>query len=441
MYSKMKDSAQERVELNEEILNKILRKISSGRISELANDTGLSYDLLYNLVHGRINSLSTENYSLILGEDPPGKALKRVDGAYFRELVQLWLYLNSDVSEADLYREFYRDKSFKKVDYRIFSEATQTVEKKIERKMEQKFIDEGFNRNDIKEMIKEFFLIKKQERVPYEDIKPILRFLENTLEINPTRILNQWFVRYEDGELKTVTKKIYDHALALKKRTESALNSGSKYEVEIIREEIYGKKEGLTLFSEIEEELEFLRKYSAINIRRYLGRSISHYKTLRLKRIASWRASKIKDVCHEVIDSNPQLILKYLPKSHREIRLNKMLSVLKSYLISKMIKDEERLEKMILKPVHYDKKKYDTKVYGVISLNKAAYFLGMSKTAFDLLVAKNLDVFRRIGSYNKQWYIPYVYLKKIKEKNGFDLIKAKYEALAKGHLRSHQKKG
>ncbi len=436
MYSKMKSLVQQRVELSEEILRKILKKISSGRVSELANDIGLPYDLVYNLVHGRINSLSAENYMLIFGEEPPKNAVKRVNGAYFRGMVQLWLYLNVDVSEADLYREFYRDKNFKKVDYRIFSEVIQTVDKNIERTMEQRFIDQGFGRYEIREMIKELSLMETQERVLYKDIRPVLRFLEKTLEINPTRILNQWFVRYEDGELKTVTKKVYDYALNLKRRTESALRSGSRYEVEKIREEIYGKKEGFTLFSEIEDELEFLRKYGAKNPRQYLGRSISHYKKLRLKRIASWRTFRIKNACRDVIDKNPELPLKSLPKFHGRIRLKKLLSVLKSYLISRAIKDEDDIVKLILKPA-YSKEEYDTKVYGFISMNKASYFLGMSKTAFDMLVAEHPDIFRKIGAYNKEWYLPYLYLKKIKEKNGFDLIKAKYEALAKDHRKPY----
>jgi hypothetical protein len=422
MYSKIKSSGQQRVELNEEILKKILKIISSGRVSEVADDVGLPYDLVYNLVHGRINSLSAENYKLIFGEEPPNQAVKRVNGAYFREMVQLWLFLNGDVSEADLYREFYRGKNVKKVDYRIFSEVIHTVEKKIEHAMEQKFIDQGFDRVDIKELIRELYLIEKQERVLYKDIKPILNFLAETLKINPTRILNQWFVRYEDGELKTVSKKVYDDALELKKRTESALRSGSRHKVEKIREEIYGEKKGYTLFSEIEGELEFLRKFGGKSPRRYLGRSVSHYQKSRLKRIASWKALKIKDACCELIDDHPELALKSLPDSHRRTRLIKLLKVLKSYSISKVIKNEDDIERFILMP---------TNKYGLISLNKAGYFLGMSKTAFDLLVSENLDVFRRIGAYNKEWYLPYIYLKKIKEKNGFDIVKAKYEMLAK----------
>lgn len=442
MYSKIKTSGQLRVELSKKVLLKILERISSGRVSELADDIGLPYDLVYNLVHGRISSISAENYKLIFGEEPPYQAVKRVDGTYFREMVRLWLYLNTEDSEADLYREFYQDKNVKKVDYRIFSESTQTIEKRLEKAMEEKFISQGFSRLDIKEMIRDFLSMKEQERVQYKDIRPILNFLENKLEINPTRILNQWFVRYEDGELKTVTKKVYDNALALKKRTEHALSSGSRYELEKIREEIYGKREGYILFSEVEEELEFLRKYGGENPRRYLGRSVSHYKKARLKRIASRRALKIKDACSELIDNHPELDLKSLPDSHRKARLKELFSILQSYSISKAIKDEERIEKFILPSAYHLEEECRMETDSCVSLNKAAYFLGMSKIAFDLLVAENIDVFRRIGTYHKEWYLPYQFLKKIKDKKGFDLLKAKYESLAKDYGKSrHSVKG
>ena len=429
MYSKIKSSEQLRVELNEEILKKILKRISSGSVSEMADDIGLPYHLVYNLVHGRINSLSEENYKLIFGEEPPRQAVKRVNSTYFRGMVKLWLFLKGDASEADLYREFFPDRNVNKIDYRVFSEVTQTVEKKIEHAMEQKFIDQGFDRLDIIELIRELNLIEKQERVPYKDIKPVLSFLSETLNINPTRILNQWFVRYEDGELKTVSKKVYDDVMQLNRRTERALRSGSRYKVEKIREEIYGKKTGYTLFSEIEEELEFLRKFGGKNPRQYLGRSVSHYKKSRLKRIASWRVLKIKDACFELIDDHPELSLRTLPNSHRKTKLKRLLSILKSYSISKVLKDEDDIERSIFMP-EYDHGQYNTNECGLISLNKAGYFLGMSKIAFDLLVSENLDVFRRMGTYNKEWYLPYVYVKKIKEKNGFDIVRAKYEMLA-----------
>ena len=121
MYSKIKSSEQQRVELNEEILKKILKRISSGRVSEVADDIGLPYDLVYNLVHGRINSLSAKNYKLIFGEEAPKQAVKRVNGTYFRRMVKLFVFLNDDVTEADLYREFFPDRNLKRVDYRILA--------------------------------------------------------------------------------------------------------------------------------------------------------------------------------------------------------------------------------------------------------------------------------------------------------------------------------
>ena len=438
MYLKMKSSGQQRVKLSEQILNNLLKRISNGRVSELARDMGLPYGLAYNLVRGRIKSLSLDSYKLIFREEPPYQNLTRVDGAYFRGMVRLWLYLNDDVTEADLYREFYRGKKFRKIDYRIFSGVTKTVENNLERVMEQKFFVQEFNRSEIIKLIKELVLIEDEERVFYTEIKPVLGYLEKTLEVNPTRVLNQYFARYEYGELKTVSKKVYDYALKLKKRTENALSSGLKYEVEKIWEEIYGKRKGLTLYSEIEEELDFLKYYGGKSPKQYLGRSISYYKKSRLKRIASWRAQKIKDACSELINNKPELALETLPKSHTKMRIKKLLSVLKSYLIVRAIKDEGGTERLILTPVYYYKEEYETEKYGSISMDKAAHFLGMSKVAFDLLVVEHSDIFRRIGTYNKEWYLPYLYLKKLKEKKGFDLIKGKYEVLAKNYEESHR---
>lgn len=228
MYPIMKSVGQQRVELSEQILKNFLKRISNGKVSELANDLGLPYELVYNLVHGRINSLSVDNYKLIFGEEPPYQAVKRVDGAYFRGMVRLWLYLNNDATEADLYRELYQGKNFKKVDYRIFNGFTKTVEKKLEKVMEQNFFAQGFNKPEIIKLIKKLALIEDEERISYTEIKPILDYIEKTLAVNPTRVLNQSFTRYESGELKTVSKKIYDNALKLKKRAENALSFGSK---------------------------------------------------------------------------------------------------------------------------------------------------------------------------------------------------------------------
>ncbi|UCD31534.1 MAG: hypothetical protein JSV38_12165 [Desulfobacterales bacterium] len=429
---------QQRVEISDQILKNFLRRISHGKISELANDIGLPYGMVYNLIYGRIKSLSAQDYKLIFGENPPDQSLTRVDGAYFRQMVRLWLYLNDDVTEADLYREFHQDKQLKKVDYRLFSGVTKTIDNSLERVMEQKFLDQSFDRQDIKELIKELVLIENEERVSYHKIKPIVGYLQKKLDVNPTRILNQRSIRYENGELKTVSKKVYDDALELKKRTESALNSGSRFRVERIREEIYGKRKGFTLYSEVESELEFLQMYGKKGVRKFLGRSISYYKKSKLKRIASWRALAIKDACNDLIDNKPEIALRSLPKSQADVRIKKLLSALTSHSIVRAIREDDGTEKRLLAPLYYDKKDFEIEKYGLISMDKTAYFLGMSKMAFDLLVAVHSEIFRRIGTYNKQWYLPYLYVCRLKEKKGFNLIKGKYEVLAKNHETSHR---
>jgi hypothetical protein len=46
--------------------------------------------------------------------------------------------------------------------------------------------------------------------------------------------------------------------------------------------------------------------------------------------------------------------------------------------------------------------------------------LGMKKRAFDLMVAKNGEIFRSVGRYTRQWYLSDLYLKELSEKEFFD---------------------
>jgi hypothetical protein len=46
-------------------------------------------------------------------------------------------------------------------------------------------------------------------------------------------------------------------------------------------------------------------------------------------------------------------------------------------------------------------------------------------------VTENSDLFRRIGIYDEKWYLPNLYLKEVTEREGFELIVAKYELLAR----------
>lgn len=431
MYSKIETSHPHRITLTNPILKDFFDNIFPGKVSELAAVKRLSYTLVYNLVHGRIHSLSPGDYRRIFGEEPPYQEPKRVDGTFFREMVRLWLFLNDDISESDLYNEFYKSKNFKRVDYRIFSGEIRTIDPRLERIMEEKFLNHGFDRFEIEKGIRELRQMD-EERVPYEDVKPTLDYLGETLGVNPSRILNQWSARYESGELKTVSDKIYDYALDLRKRTEEAVSSGSRYGVEKLREEIYGRRKGLTLYSEVEEELEFLREYARKSPKRYLGRSISVYKKSKLKRIASWRARKIKDDCEDFIGQRPQFALLSIPKSHARFAVKPLVSVLRYYLVRKTIDDEYRTyETIALTPSRYSKEEYGKEEYGFTRMDKAARALGMSKRAFDILLCEHSDVFRRIGIYDEKWYLPNLYLNEILEKEGFDLIVSKYEFLAK----------
>jgi len=432
MHTKVETSRPSRIKLTDRILKNFFENIFPGTISELATVKGLSYTLVYNLVHGRIHSISPVDYRRIFGEAPPYQEPKRVDGAFFRKMVRMWLYLNDEITEADLYKEFYKGKNFKRVDYRIFSGEIRTIDSRLERMMEEKFLNHGFERSEIREGIAELKKLDEHERIPYENIKPALDYLEESLSVNPSHILNQWSARYESGELKTVPDLIYDYASDLKRRTEEAIKSGSRFELENLREEIYGRRKGLTLFSEVEEELEFLRKHAGKSPKKYLGRSISVYKKSKLKRIASRRAHKIKDDCKKFIEQKPEFTLLSVPNSFAKLAVRPLVSVLRSYLVRRTLGGENKTrEKALLTPSRYSKEKYGEEEYGFTSVDKAARALGMSQRAFDLLLCEHSDVFRRMGLYDEKWYLPNLYLKEIMEKEGFDLIVSKYEFLAK----------
>jgi hypothetical protein len=350
-------------------------------------------------------------------------------------MVKVWSFLNDDVTEAGLYREFYPDKKPGKVDYRIFTGEVNTVTPRLEKIMEQKFLDQGVSKFETKEWINDFNLIQKKERVSYEAIKPVLDYLEQNLEVNPSRILNQFYARYESGELVSVPKGIYDYALKLRDRAEEVLHSGSRFEIENLREEIYGKREGLTLFSEVEAELEFLQRCGGKSPKKYLGRSIGNYKKSKLKRIATWRARRIKYECDEFLkNEQPNTPLQSIPQSCMKMRLATILSILTSYSIKKLIEDKNgTYERDILTPHTHDWREYESGEDGYTRMDHASSVLGMSKRAFDLVVAAHSDIFRQIGIYEKGWFLPDLYLEEIMEKAGFSIIKAKYEFLARGH--------
>jgi hypothetical protein len=236
--------------------------------------------------------------------------------------------------------------------------------------------------------------------------------------------------RYESGELKTVSEKIFEYAQNLEKRTRKAVETGSRHEMEKIKEEIYGEREGLVLFSEVEEELQFLKKQGGLSPKKYLGRSISHYQKSTLKRIATWRARKIREDCEALIQDKPEIRLKDLPRHFQTRAFFKIIKAFRSYLLKKILESENRIyEKRILTPSSHFREEYENETNGFTTMASAAQFLGMSPKAFDLMVAANSEIFRKINMYDEKWYIPDLYLKELMLKSGFTVIKAKYELL------------
>jgi hypothetical protein len=434
MSSRTDTSNQPRTRVTQEILDIFLGKVFRGNISDLAREKGLPYTLVYNLMCGRIRSLSFKDYRILFGDDPPPQDPERVQGDYFRGMVRLWLFLNEDISQADLYRELYPTKKTSYVDYRIFHGEVKSVEAGVERIMEKKFLDQGFKRSEIRKWIEEHDLMADEERILYEEIKPLLDYLKGHLGINPTQILNQWYNRYESGELRTVPKKIYNRALELRNRAEKALKSGLRGETERLKEEIRGKKNGLELFSEVEEELHFLKRYGGRSPKEYLGRSISHYKGSRLKRIASWRAQRIRDDCRLLVENRPDLRLSSIPKSCLKERGHDLIRFMRSYAMRRLKEDEAgRHEKETLTPNSFVRDAYDSEKHGFTRIDHAAVVLGMGKMAFDLMVSAHSDLFRTIGIYDdktRKWYLPNLYLKELMMKQGFSLIKNRYTSMS-----------
>ena len=78
-------------------------------ISELVKQTGLSYIFVYNIIHRRVKTISKYNYSLLFGKEAPVREPAKVDGTLFRNMVNLWLFLNDHVTHKDLFTQIGMD--------------------------------------------------------------------------------------------------------------------------------------------------------------------------------------------------------------------------------------------------------------------------------------------------------------------------------------------
>ncbi len=420
-----------RVELTEELRRRFESSVFSRPASELARETGLPYLLIYNIVNDRVRSVSPRNFRLIFGEDPPTDRIPRVDGSHFRRMVGLWVYLDDRTTKMDLYNELVADKAPHKADYRIFSGKIQTVERALERKMEKKFLAYGIDRIMLDAWLEEFAALPKTDRVSYQKIRPLLLFLKDHVGIHPNSILHQQMDRYESGRLKSVSQTVFERALRLKKEAERAVASADKREIERLKEKIYGKKPGYALYTAVEEELTFLSAIANKRPKRYLGRGPGAYQVGKCKRIASWRADKIHRDCKSFIAGHPLLPLESLPKRHRAERISPLLHLLVRRAADILSQKEGLvLEKQILTPSRA-KTEYERGSYGFTRFDRVPTALGMRKSAFDLMVAQNCDIFRRVGKFSHRWYLSDLYLKELLDRTGFGVISAKYELLSR----------
>jgi len=276
-----------------------------------------------------------------------------------------------------------------------------------------------------------------KQRVAYDEAKPVLHFLHETLGIHPTHLLRRGLALYEKGQLKSVSKKLYDDLLSLKRKTENALASGSKLELERLKEGVYGKRKNLVLFSEVEDDLKFLQTWAGIGSKKYLGRSAGKYRSSLLKRIARWRADKIRKDCDKAVRENRNAPLLSLPARHFVAELGALILFLRSLTVHRMIADKSlHLEGLVMSPKYHSREEYESEGHEFVTLQEAATFLGMKQRAFDLLVAAHRDIFMRMMKYDKMWLIPDLYLEELSEKEGFSLVRAKYELLARTSLLS-----
>ena len=141
---------------------------------------------IYNIVHRRVRSVSHRTYLQLFGKSPPVTEPLNVDGALFRDLVDLWLFLDGKTSKANLYRDLLGKDRRATVDYRIFSGQIARVDARLEHAMLQKFAEAGIDRPLLEQWLDEFASLTPDQWVPYARIKPALTFLENTLGISPT---------------------------------------------------------------------------------------------------------------------------------------------------------------------------------------------------------------------------------------------------------------
>ena len=190
-------------------------------VATLARRNGLPYLLVYNIVNGRVKSVSNRHYEMLFSETAPSEKQLKVDGAAFRGMVRLWLFLNTGLTAADLYQEMVYSTDAKRMDHRIFNGKIHTVDAKYEHWMRNKFLEQGVDSRTLDQWLEEHERLPGEDRVPYDRVRPLLRYLAKHIGVPPNTILKRSAVPYESGLLKRVSPKVYARALSLKQAAES----------------------------------------------------------------------------------------------------------------------------------------------------------------------------------------------------------------------------
>lgn len=421
-----------RIGLTSKDIHELYEIHGTASVKDLARRTGLSYLQVYNLVHRRVQTVNSHHYRRLFGRPARNQVPLKIDGTCFRALVNLWLYLNEGLTRTDLYNEFYPQNRLANADLRIFNGKIRKVDARLEHVMREKFSRQGVAGRLLDAWLDEFAALPLPEKHPYERIRPVLTYLEAALGLHPTYLLNQSVARYENGELKHVSRRVMARAAALKVKTEKALAARSPKELDKIRETLVGGKPGQTLYSQIRAELRFLKHYAGKSIRGYLGRSTWTYEKGHTRHIATWRARKILADCDRFIMQNPDLPVARLPQSRRAAlskRLTDTLMARGAQLLSAV--EGLALEKQLLKP-RRARDDYIRRSQNYTAFDRASRALGMKPKAFDLMVARHPDIFRSVGKFDKRWYLPDAYLRELMMKKEFGLIAAKYASTARG---------
>lgn len=426
-----KRSKRPRIPVTPGDIEHLVERHGTSSASVLAKRTGLPYMMVYNLLNRRVQTISHRHYQMLFGGPPPSQQHLKVDGSAFRSMVDLWLYLNDRASKVDLFKELHGSADGQPVDYRLFSGQVSTIDTRLEYQMRSKFAEAGLDGPMLAQWLDELSQIEREKMVPFSRIRPVLAFLQEHLGVHPTAVLNQSVARYQSGMLKRVSTEIYERACKHQEAVKTALPFATARDLERIKESIVGGKTGYTLFAEIEEELDFLCRFAGKRAKHYLGRGPWMYATGRAKRIATWRADQILADCEKFIDRSPVVKVRDLPSSIQRRQVQPLTDVLKQRINQRLAADETtEFEQRILRPLR-TRAEYSHPRQRFTPFEMAPRTLGMRRKAFDLMVAKNCEIFRTVSKFEQRWYLPDLYLNDLARHRHFRLISDKYEWMAR----------